>query len=183
MRVTLFFCKLLPSYYPDCLEMIVEDSVRSAHSGPSQRFLRGLPTTCLRRAPPPARVRGWTRLHNHLPLNRIIWKHECCMIVPAIRLPRLCRPEYHKTRVYVDNSTKLLNLPHLPLLEGPAARGNVADELQELVLLQIGQQKHGQKQKNYSFFSTSAGLVRIIPKVCRSMAATTQNSTTPKAPA
>ena len=121
------------------------------------------------------------------------------MIVPAIRLPRLCRPEYHKTRVYVDNSTKLLNLPHLPLLEGPAARGNVADELQELVLLQIGQQKPGQKQKrvtskaplernglilkDYSFFSTSAGLVRIIPKVCRSMAATTQNSTTPKAPA
>ena len=55
-----------PFFYSDCTEAIVEDSVRSAHSGPSQRFLRGLPTTCLRRAPPPARVRGWTRLHNCL---------------------------------------------------------------------------------------------------------------------
>ena len=45
--------------------MIAEDSVRFAHSGPSQRFLRGLATTCLRRAPPPAHVRGWTCLRNH----------------------------------------------------------------------------------------------------------------------
>ena len=44
---------------------IAEDSVRFAHSGPSQRFLRGLTTTCLRRAPPASRVRGWTRLRNH----------------------------------------------------------------------------------------------------------------------
>ena len=45
--------------------MIAEDSVRFAHSGPSQRILRGLTTTCLRRAPPATRVRGWTRLLNH----------------------------------------------------------------------------------------------------------------------
>ena len=44
--------------------MIAEDSVRFAHSGPSQRILRGLSTTCLRRAPPPAHVRGWTCLRN-----------------------------------------------------------------------------------------------------------------------
>ena len=31
-----------PFFSSDCTEAIVEDSVRSAHSGPSQRFLRGL---------------------------------------------------------------------------------------------------------------------------------------------
>jgi hypothetical protein len=36
--------------------VIAEDSVRFAHFGPSQRFLRGLTTTCLRRVPPAARV-------------------------------------------------------------------------------------------------------------------------------
>ena len=45
--------------------MIAEDSVRFAHSGPSQRILRGLTTTCFRRTPPATRVRGWTRLLNH----------------------------------------------------------------------------------------------------------------------
>ena len=38
------------------------DSIRCAHSGPSQRLLRPrYAGTCIRRAPPPARVRGWTR--------------------------------------------------------------------------------------------------------------------------
>ncbi len=38
------------------------DSIRCAHSGPSQRLLRPrCARTCIRRAPPPARVRGWTR--------------------------------------------------------------------------------------------------------------------------
>ena len=38
------------------------DSVRYAHSGPSQRLRRPrCAGTCIRRAPPPARVRGWTR--------------------------------------------------------------------------------------------------------------------------
>ncbi len=38
------------------------DSVRCAHSGPSQRLRRPrCAGTCIRRAPPPARVRGWTR--------------------------------------------------------------------------------------------------------------------------
>ena len=40
------------------VETIVENSVRCAHSGPSQRFLRGLPTTCLCPAPLPVRVLG-----------------------------------------------------------------------------------------------------------------------------
>ena len=39
-----------------------EDSVRFAHFGPSQRFQRGLLTTCLRRAPPPARVEATEKL-------------------------------------------------------------------------------------------------------------------------
>ena len=58
-----------PSFFiHDCtgrIAVIAEDSVRFAHSGPSQRILRGLTTTCLRRAPPPAHVRGWTGLRNH----------------------------------------------------------------------------------------------------------------------
>ena len=38
------------------------DSVRCAHCGPSQRLLRPrCARTYIRRAPPPARVRGWTR--------------------------------------------------------------------------------------------------------------------------
>ena len=38
------------------------DSVRCAHPGPSQRLQRPrCARTCIRRAPPPARVRGWTR--------------------------------------------------------------------------------------------------------------------------
>ena len=40
----------------------LRDSVRCAHSGPSHRHLRHrCAITCCRRAPPPARVRGWTR--------------------------------------------------------------------------------------------------------------------------
>ena len=43
--------------------VIAEDSVRFAHSGPSQRFLRGLTATCLRRAPPAARVEATEKLY------------------------------------------------------------------------------------------------------------------------
>ena len=62
--------------------------------------------------------------------GRSIEEHQS---VPAIRLPRLYCLEYLKTRVSVDNSTKLLNLPHIPPLRVRVAKGNVADELQELV--------------------------------------------------
>ena len=42
---------------------LFEDSARFARSGPSHRHLRHrCAITCSRRAPPPARVRGWTRL-------------------------------------------------------------------------------------------------------------------------
>ena len=49
--------------------------------------------------------------------------------VPAIRLPRLYRLECLKTRVCVDNSTKLLNLPRLPPLEAPVARDSVNNKI------------------------------------------------------
>ena len=46
--------------------------LRSAalHSGPSLRLLRHLLSqiTCIRRAPPPSRVRGWTRLREGISL-------------------------------------------------------------------------------------------------------------------
>ena len=45
-------------YYTGRIAVIAEDSVRFAHSGPSQRILRGLATTCLRRAPPPCPMSG-----------------------------------------------------------------------------------------------------------------------------
>ncbi len=43
---------------------IEEDFVRFAHSGPSQRFLRGLRPLVSVGHPPATRVRGWTRLLN-----------------------------------------------------------------------------------------------------------------------
>ena len=45
--------------------MIEEDSVRFAHSGPSQRFLRGLRPLVSVGPLPLYGVRGWTRLLNH----------------------------------------------------------------------------------------------------------------------
>ena len=47
------------------MEGIAEDFVRFAHSGPSHNLLRPADRgTRILRAPPPARVRGWTRLRN-----------------------------------------------------------------------------------------------------------------------
>ena len=58
------------------------DSVRYAHSGPSQRLRRPRFTgTCIRRAPPPARVRGWTRppaaASRRLPSSRVQISLSC----------------------------------------------------------------------------------------------------------
>ena len=47
------------------MEGIAEDYVRFAHYGPSHNLLRPANGgTRILRAPPPARVRGWTRLRN-----------------------------------------------------------------------------------------------------------------------
>jgi hypothetical protein len=51
--------------------------------------------------------------------------------LPAIHLPRQHAQEGPATRVSVDNSTKLLNLPHLPLPEHSGSGGTVLNELQE----------------------------------------------------
>ena len=64
------------------------DSVRCAHSGPSQRLLRPrYARTCIRRAPPPARVRGWTRplaaASCRLPLSRVQNGPSCPRDRPA----------------------------------------------------------------------------------------------------
>ena len=55
----------------------------------------------------------------------------------------------------MDNSTKLLNLPHLPPLEARVTRGNVADELQELPTHQI-KQKTRQKPDIITFYISPA---------------------------
>ena len=57
-------------YYTGRIAVIAEDSVRFAHSGPSQRILRGLTTTCLRWAP---------LLDLHRDSNMELW---CSFIVP-----------------------------------------------------------------------------------------------------
>ncbi len=51
--------------------------------------------------------------------------------LPAIHLPRQHAQEGPATRVSVDNSTKLLNLPHLPPPEHSGSVGTVLNELQE----------------------------------------------------
>ena len=58
--------------------MIAEDSVRFAHFGPSQRILRGLATTCLRRAPPPAHVEATEKLYErHCLVIKIVSSFFC----------------------------------------------------------------------------------------------------------
>ena len=51
--------------------------------------------------------------------------------LPAIHLPRQHAQEGPTTRVSVDNSTKLLNLPHLPPPEHYRSGGTVLNELQQ----------------------------------------------------
>ena len=55
--------------------------------------------------------------------------------LPAIHLPRQHAQEGPATRVSVDNSTKLLNLPHLPPPEHSGSGGTVLNELQEQNIL------------------------------------------------
>ena len=64
---------------------IAEDSVRFAHYGPSHNLLRPANSgTRILRAPPPARVRGWTRLHNPFhPPGRILPFHSRIVILPV----------------------------------------------------------------------------------------------------
>ena len=55
--------------------------------------------------------------------------------LPAIHLARQHAQEGPATRVSVDNSTKLLNLPHLPPPEHYRSGGTVLNELQEQNIL------------------------------------------------
>ena len=70
---------------------------------------------------------------------------ENFLTVPVIRLLCSRRPECLKTRVCVDDSTKLLNLPHIWPPQELVASGSVADGLQELEICQIGRKMTGKK--------------------------------------
>ena len=64
------------------MEGIAEDSVRFAHYGPSHNLLRPADSgTRILRAPPPTRVRGWTRLRNpfHPPYSATYGLFEICL--------------------------------------------------------------------------------------------------------
>ena len=71
------------------MKVIAKDSVRFAHYGPSHNLLRPANSgTRILRAPPPARVRGWTRLRNPFhPPGRIL-------PLPSFHLLLHCHPPF-----------------------------------------------------------------------------------------
>ena len=103
------------------------NSARFARSGPSQRFLRPCSArTCLRRAPPPARVRGWTR-----PLGGAACFRFCSVRVGPQTVPGLLKG------CVVRAEVQAVLLTH----EGEAVGGSVAGVLQ-VVLAELLGRRH-----------------------------------------
>ena len=128
-------------YLPATFQQLCAQNILFLHKLHRHNQLRTQNTLFLHKLPPRQSSRT-ERLPPPLS-GRSVEGHQS---VPAIRLPRLCCPESLKTRGCVDNSTKLLNPPHIQPSQVLVAKGSVADELQELAPRQLGQKMTGKKR-------------------------------------